>query len=207
MPSRSRAAAPARSSGCRGTTCCRWRSPARPRFARRRASPTPRSRGVLVAGTGRRAGKEQAMRYGTAGICRLNDWRRGEREVEGPQPPGDPILRRPGAADRHARLGVLPGAVGVVRVHHARRARGAGDEHHRGARGDQDAGRRGAPADRAPAVPGGGVGDRPGRHGRRRPGLAGVPGPDLPARVGEGLLVEGDLPRGQARPAVACGRS
>ena len=92
-----------------------------------------------------------------------------------------------------------------LRVHHAGGARGAGDEHHRGARGDPDAGRRGAPADRAPAVPGGGVGDRPGRHVGRRPGLAGVPGPDLPARVGEGLLVQGDLPRGQARPAQHAG--
>ena len=37
---------------------------------------------------------------------------------------------------------------------------------------------------------------------RRRPRLAGVPGADLPARVGEGLLVQGDLHRGPARPAV-----
>ena len=113
--------------------------------------------GVLVAGLAAAAvRKEEAS----------------EREVEGTQPPGRQVLRRPGPAHRHARLGVLPGAVGVLRVHHARRAGGARHQHHRGARGDQDAGRRGAPADRAPAVPGGGVGDRAGRHLRRRPRLA-----------------------------------
>ncbi len=58
-----------------------------------------------------------------------------------------------------ARVGVLPAAVRVVRVHHARRARGARHQRHRRPGRDQDAGRRGPPADRAPALPGGGVGD------------------------------------------------
>ena len=104
-----------------------------------------------------------------------------------------------------ARLGVLPAAHGVLRVHHARGARGAGHQHHRGPGRDPDAGRRGAPAHRAPALPGGRVGDRPGRHLRRRPRLAGVPGRDVPARLGQGLLVQGDLPRGPARPAGHAG--
>ena len=50
-------------------------------------------------------------------------------------------------------------------------------------------------------LPGARLGDRPGRDLGRRPGLAGVPGADLPARLGEGLLGQGDLPRRPARPA------
>ena len=63
------------------------------------------------------------------------------------------------------------------------------------------AGRRGAPAHRAPVLPGARVGDRPGRDLGRGPGLAGVPGADLPARLGQGLLGQGDLPRRPAGPA------
>jgi hypothetical protein len=100
-------------------------------------------------------------------------------------PAGHQVLRRPHPADRHPRLGVLPDPVGLLRVHHAGGAGGAGHEHHRRAGRDPDGRRRGAPAHRAPVLPGARVGDRAGRDLGRRPGLAGVPGADLPARLGK----------------------
>src|ERR1022692_3193019 len=58
-----------------------------------------------------------------------------------------------------------------------------------------------ASAHRAPVLPGGGVGRRARCHFGRRPGLAAVPGRDVPARLGQGLLDQRGLPGGAARPA------
>ncbi len=67
--------------------------------------------------------------------------------------------------------------------------------------GHQDGRRRGAPADRAPQLPGSGVGDRPARDLRRRPGLGALSRRDVPAGLGQGLLDQGGLPRRPAWPA------
>ena len=122
---------------------------------------------------------------------------------------GRPLLRRPDPAHRHRRLGVLPAADGVATSSPRREEREALATNITIAlAGDPDAGRRGAPADRAPDLPGGRVGDwRWTRTSDGGPGLARLPGGDVPARLGEGLLDQGGLPRRTARASAACARS
>ena len=97
--------------------------------------------------------------------------------------------------------------VGVVRVHHPGRAGGAGHQHHGGPGRDPDAGRRGAPAGRAPRLPGGRVGHRPGRDRRRRRGLAGVPGARPTSTCGPRTSGARRSTSGSGWASAACGPS
>ena len=204
QPGQHRARRPGRGRGPRPVPGDRPGAVGRTRSRARRALGTAT---VQLHGTGRRAGSRPGWRPGAtaaAGHPELSTGgsRCGERAYR-PAGPGcsvryfdDRIL----LTDTHA-WAYFRRADGVLRVHDARGAGGAGDQHHGRARGDPDDGRGGAPADRAAAVRGGRLGDQAGRDLRRRARLAGLPGGDVPARLGQGLLDQGGLPRRPARPA------